>query len=279
MDRFLMGNVLENSLFVQKRDKFEELSKAVEAFNAQYNGSNIIQDDIFSVLKNYARAKEIELELLRFPTKDDDFCALTCIKKGKIFVYVNSWLPLSKQIFAAAHELYHIWCYIEEKDKSVLRKGSFLNASDMDEDVKSNEDREANAFSGLLLVPSKLLFEQMNIYRISRENQSLEEVIQLMAIFSVPFKAVLLRLYEERFMDINKVRMFLGINKDSLEKAIGYVADAQRWQRRTPEIIQLGNLKQMLDQNQEYELLAASRIKSDKEILDEILQRHTINRG
>ncbi|MDC7291021.1 ImmA/IrrE family metallo-endopeptidase [Blautia schinkii] len=279
MDRFLMGNVLENSLFVQKRDKFEELSKAVESFNVQYNGSNIIQDDIFSVLKNYARTKEIELESLRFPTKDDDFCALTCIKKGKIFVYVNSWLPLSKQIFAAAHELYHIWCYIEEKDTSVLRKGSFLNASDMDEDVKSNEDREANAFSGLLLVPPKLLFEQMNIYRISRENQNLEDVIQLMAIFSVPFKAILLRLYEERFMDINKVKMFLEMNKESVKKAIDYVADAQRWQRRTPEIIQMGNLKRMLDQNQEHELLAASRIKSDKEILEEILQRHTINRG
>lgn len=129
-----MENVLENSLFVQDSKKFQKLSCSVSQFNSLYNGNNIIQDDIFFVLTNYVRRNQKGLELLRFPTKDDDFCALTCVKKGQIFVYVNSWLPLFNQIFAAAHELYHIWCFIEEKDGSVLKKGSILNAAVMDED-------------------------------------------------------------------------------------------------------------------------------------------------
>lgn len=274
-----MGNVLDNSLFVQRPDKFRELSGAVEQFNTRFNGNNIIQDDIFSVLKNYARTKGIVLELLRFPTEDDDFCALTCVQKGKIFVYVNSWLPLSNQIFAAAHELYHIWCFIEEKDESVLRKGSFLNAAAMDEDVKNNEDLEANAFAGMLLVPSTALFDQMRIYGISREKQSLEDIIQLMAIFSVPYKAMLLRLYEEKYMDLDRVREFLEIKKEVLEKAISYIADADRWQKRTPEIMQMGSLKQLMDQNEENELLADSRANSDKKIYSQILQRHRNDRG
>ena len=274
-----MGTILDNSLFVQKPDKFQELSGAVEQFNVRYNGSNIIQDDIFSVLKNYARTKEIVLELLRFPTRDDDFCALTCVKKGTIFVYVNSWLPLSNQIFAAAHELYHIWCFIEEKDASVLRKGSFLNASAMEDDVKDSEDREANAFAGMLLVPAKALFEQMRIYGIPREKQSLEDIVRLMAIFSVPYKAILLRLYEERYMDIDRVKEFLEIKKEVLEKEIGYVADAERWRRCTPEVIQMGNLRQLMEQNQEHELLADSRANSDQEIYSQILQRHKFGRG
>lgn len=278
MDRVLMGNVLDNSLFVQRPEKFQELSGAVEQFNILYNGNNIIQDDIFSVLRNYARTKRIALELLRFPTKDDDFCALTCVRKGKIIVYVNSWLPLSNQIFAAAHELYHIWCFIEEKDGSVLRKGSFLNAAAMDEDVRNNEDREANAFAGILLVPSTTLFDQMKIYGISREQQSLEDIIQLMAIFSVPYKAILLRLYEEKYMKTDRIREFLEIKKEVLEKEIGYTVDADRWQRRTPEIVQMGTLKQMMEQNQENELLADSRVNSDQEIFAQILQRHTSNR-
>lgn len=269
-----MGNVLDNSLFIQNPDKFQELSGAVEQFNIRYNGSNIIQDDIFSVLKNYARTKGIKLEMLRFPTKDDDFCALTCVQKGKIFVYVNSWLPLSNQIFAAAHELYHIWCFIEEKDESILRKGSFLNAAAMDEDVKNNEDLEANAFAGMLLVPSGTLFEQMKIYGISREKQSLEDIIRLMAIFSVPYKAALLRLYEEKYMEMGRAREFLAIKKEDLKKEIHYIADADRWQKRTPEIIQLGTLKQMMDQNQENELLAASRAVSDQEIYIQFLRRY-----
>lgn len=273
-----MGNVLDNSLFIQRPEKFQELSGAVDLFNIRYNGSNIVQDDIFSILKNYARTKEVSLELLRFPVKDEDFCALTCVRKEKIFVYVNSWLPLSNQIFAAAHELYHIWCFIEEKDTSVLRKGSLLNASDMDEDVKNNEDREANAFAGMLLVPSKVLFEQMKIYGISREKHNLEDIIQLMAIFSVPYKAILLRLYEEGYMEIEHVKESLKIEKEVLKKKIGYVVEADRWQKRTPEIIQLGSLKQLMDQNQEDELLTDSRAMSDQRTYIHLLQQYTGDR-
>lgn len=274
----MMGNVLDNSLFIQRPEKFQELSGAVDLFNIRYNGSNIVQDDIFSILKNYARTKGISLELLRFPVKDEDFCALTYVRKEKIFVYVNSWLPLSNQIFAAAHELYHIWCFIEEKDISVLRKGSLLNASDMDEDVKNNEDREANAFAGMLLVPSKVLFEQMKIYGISREKQNLEDIIQLMAIFSVPYKAILLRLYEEGYMNLEHVNEFLKIEKEVLKKKISYVVEAERWQNRTPEIIQLGSLKQLMDQNQEDELPTDSRAASDQKTYVQLLRQYTGDR-
>ena len=97
-----MGNVLDNSLYMNDQKKFQELFQAVIQFNSLYNGNNIIQDDIFSVLTNYARKKQEDLDLFRFPTKDDDFCALTCVQKGRVFTYVNSWLPVSNQIFAAA---------------------------------------------------------------------------------------------------------------------------------------------------------------------------------
>ena len=117
-----MGNVLDNSLYMNDQKKFQELFQAVIQFNSLYNGNNIIQDDIFSVLTNYARKKQEDLDLFRFPTKDDDFCALTCVQKGRVFTYVNSWLPVSNQIFAAAHELYHIWCFLEKKRKC-FKKG------------------------------------------------------------------------------------------------------------------------------------------------------------
>lgn len=240
-------DILDSSLFAQDFGRFQELSQAVIQFNSLYNGNNIIQDDIFSVAANYARKKRETLDFLRFPTRDDDFCALTCVKKGRIFVYVNSWLPLSKQIFAAGHELYHIWCFIEKKDESVLRKGSFLDAAAMGEDAESKEDREANAFAGMLLVPSNALHEQMQIYGISRDRQNLEDIVRLMAIFSVPYKAILLRLYEERYMTAESVRRFLAVERGEREKAVSYEPDAYRWQRRTPEILQMGSLKKLMD--------------------------------
>lgn len=274
-----MGNVLENSLYIQDNAKFEELTRDAIQFNSIYNGNNIIQDDIFSVLVNYARKNQECLELLRFPTKDDNFCALTCVQKGKIFVYVNSWLPLSKQIFATAHELYHIWCFIENKNRSVLRKGSFLSAAAMDEDVKSREDREANAFAGLLLVPSSALREQMQIYSIDREHLGMEEIIRLMAIFAVPYKAILMRLCEDGYLDRAALMRFLSVPLNTYEKSILYTPDTERWQRRTPEILQTGSLQQLIDQNQEYELLTDTRAASDLEILHKIRSRHGMDRG
>ena len=274
MDRILVGSVLESSLFVQNPEKFQELSQEVTKFNSLYNGNNIIQDDIFSVLTNYARKNQETLEIFRFPTKDDNFCALTCIQKGKIFVYINSGIPLANQIFAAAHELYHIWCFIEEKDESVLRKGSFLNASIMDEEIKSREDLEANAYAGLLLAPSKALYEQTEIYGISRQEQNLEDVIRLMAIFSMPYKAILLRLYEEKYMNADKARKLLSVDKDVLKKNIGYNPDAIRWQRRTPEILQFGSLKKLIEKNVESELLTDSRAKGDLETFHRISQKY-----
>lgn len=274
-----MGNVLENSLYIQDNAKFDELTRAVIQFNSIYNGNNIIQDDIFFVLVNYARKNQQCLDLLRFPTKDDDFCALTCVQKGRIFVYVNSWLPLSKQIFAAAHELYHIWCFIENKDRSVLRKGSFLSAATMDEDAKSQEDREANAFAGLLLVPSSALREQMQIYGIGREHLGMEEILRLMAIFAVPYKAILMRLCEEGYLDQTSFLRFLPVPQTAYEKSILYTPDIQRWQKRTPEILQTGSLQQLIEQNQEYELLTDTRVVSDLEALHKICARHGTDRG
>lgn len=274
-----MGNVLENSLFFQDSEKFRDISEKVIQFNSIYNGNNIIQDDIFSILVNYARKNGEELGIFRFPTDDDDFCAFLCVKRRNIYVYVNSYLSLANQIFAAAHELYHIWCFIDKQDESALRKGSLLNSASMGEEVKNKEDQEANAFAGLLLVPSLALLEQMKIYAIAQNKQSIEDIIRLMAIFAVPYKAMLLRLYEDGYMDADTVREFLNVEPEVLQKAMAYEPDAGRWYKRTPEIVQMANLRQLLDQNQEHKLVSDSRAESDERMFEEILKRYESKRG
>ena len=76
-----MNNVLKDSLFVSQNKKFDEIQ-------------SIIKDNIFAVIQNYARKKEIALELLRFPIHDDELWALTFLKQDTIFVCVNTALPL-----------------------------------------------------------------------------------------------------------------------------------------------------------------------------------------
>ena len=119
-----MSNVLEDSLFVSQTKKFDEIQSIVRQFSAEYVGNSIIKDNIFAVIQNYAKKKEIALELLRYPIHDDELWALTFLKQDTIFVCVNTALPLCKQFFAAAHELYHIYCYVENADQSYIKNGS-----------------------------------------------------------------------------------------------------------------------------------------------------------
>ena len=76
-----MNNVLKDSLFVSQNRKFDEIQSVVRQFSAEYVGNSIIKDNIFAVIQNYARKKEIALELLRFPIHDDELWALTFLKQ------------------------------------------------------------------------------------------------------------------------------------------------------------------------------------------------------
>ena len=66
--------------------------------------------------RNFYIPRLYALEILRYPFKDNELWAFTFIKKGTIFLCVNAGLPICKQVFAMAHELYHIHCYSEDNN-------------------------------------------------------------------------------------------------------------------------------------------------------------------
>lgn len=79
------------------------------SFNSLYNKNNIIQDDIFSVLENYVARHDMSFELLRYPIGDEELCACTFIRQGRMFVMINSAISLlyadnepSAEVYGAA---------------------------------------------------------------------------------------------------------------------------------------------------------------------------------
>ncbi len=107
----------------------------------------------------------------------------------------------------------------------------------------------------------------------------MEDILRLMAIFAVPYKAILMRLCEDGYLDHTALMHFLSVPQNTYEKSFLYTPDTERWQRRTPEILQTGSLQQLIDQNQEYELLTDTRAASDLEILHKIRSHHGMDRG
>ena len=73
-----------------------------------------------------------------------------------------------------------------------------LDSATGDETGRTQEDLEANAFAGLLLMPDQLLHEQILLYGLDKDLVSVDSALMLMDMFAMPYKAVVLRLFESR---------------------------------------------------------------------------------
>ena len=164
-----MASLFDSILYKKDSKRFKQIREIAGGFSSYYIGQNIIQDDIFTVIENYARTKEMPLEWLRFPIRDPELCACTFIRSGRIFVMMNSGIPMSKQIFAAAHELYHIRCFLEEDNPELIKRGSILNSTTLEGGTTEAEEMEANAFAGLLLAPVDAIEQQIRFIKLIKE--------------------------------------------------------------------------------------------------------------
>lgn len=263
-----MGNVLEESLFSKQPKQFESINTLAKSFAINYCGTTIVRDSIFGIAENYARKRELTLEVLRYPFKDDELWAFTFVKKGTIFLCVNSGLALCKQIFAVAHELYHIHCYAEDIDPSTIASGSLLDSKTASDMAVSQEDLEANAFAGLLLMPDGILDEQIKIYGINGEKISVDDVIVLMELFALPYKAVVLRLVENHNISVSKANELLSCDSEYVSERIKLTGKASGWQLSSKDVSYFGSLLDDMEYNKERGFLTESREEADMLYID-----------
>lgn len=252
-----MNKIIENCLFETNPISFNEIKREAMFFTFSYVGRNIIKSDIFNIAKNYVKRNDKHLEIFRLPIQDDNLCGFTCIKKGIFFMVINSSLPLNKQIIASCHELYHIYNYIFHEDKSLLYKGSLLTYEHIDQLAIENEDKQANAFAGQLLAPASSIIEQMDIYQLDRNDITPKTIITLMEIFAIPYKAIVLRLYEESL-----------ITKRRAELLFQQEPTIQHDQQLSQSIIDFGDIPTLIKEN-EFNL-PITRIEEDKKTLNNI---------
>lgn len=265
-----MKDLFFENLFFKQEKQFIKINNLSKSFAANYCGNTIIRDSIFTIVSNYARLRELPLEILRYPVKDDELWAFTFVKKGTIFLFVNSSLPLCKQIFATAHELYHIHCYAEDINTNTITSGSLLDSRVFDEVVASQEDLEANAFAGLLLMPDSSIFEQFKMYDIPKDNIGIDDILTLMDLFALPYKAVVLRLVESEMITEKKAKILYQEDTKNIINRIKLTGKAEQWQQNTEQLVRYGSLLDNMDFNLGHELLKNSRETSDIAYLKEI---------
>ncbi|SFO29998.1 protein of unknown function [Pseudobutyrivibrio sp. UC1225] len=272
-----MDNYIERILYTKDNHRFKQLEKTTVKFSEKFVGNNIIQENIFAVIENYTSTKSLPLEWIRVPIDDDKLCACTFIRGGRIFVVINNSLPVSKQIFAAAHELYHIRCYLEDNDSELEREGSILDSRTIDIGTTQLEEMEANAFAGLLMAPNASLNQQITIFRIDKSHIQLDDVLTLMNIFAIPYKAMVLRLMEMCIIDSDKAKELLALSADDVEARIKVTGIAKRWSLIPRGNESLGSIDRYILLNEETESVSTRRIESDKAKIRAIKERYGID--
>lgn len=265
-----MNKVFSESLYKKQYKQFEQIREQSKSFAVNFCGNTIIRDSIFEIVLNYARKKGLTLEILRYPIKDEELWAFTFIKKGIIFMVVNSNLSLCKQFFATAHELYHVYCYAENVNTRTITGGSLLDSNTADDIDAVQEDIEANAFAGLLLMPDEKLIEQFKLFGISREKIGVDDILILMELFALPYKAVVLRLVEGEIITESTAQALLNVDSNYVAERIELTGRAQQWQQNSKNLLRYGSLLDIFDFNKENELLTNQRVESDFLLLEEL---------
>ncbi len=190
------------------KTEIEEIKKyASEKLGVCRKGNDIIGSQIFSILSRYAR-------VIYYPLGKDAPWGFTRISGStndalldKPFVAINTSIPLDCQVFAAAHELYHIWY---EKTPDVL-PSDLLNEQD-----KAINEKKANRFAAEFLVDEILLRQEIGIYKITEF--TVKSILQLCELFVVPYRTMAKRLREIGVISENKLQNFLGETEESIEK-------------------------------------------------------------
>lgn len=169
--------------------------------------NDIIGTQIFQILSLHAR-------VIYYPLGKESVWGFTRIKgtrgggqSQKPFVVINSSIPIDCQVFAAAHELYHIW----EDDKVDV-----VPAYVMDDETGDRNELKANRFAAEFLVEEELLIKELRTYGIASDNVSLKDILILSELFCVPYRTMVKRLFEIGFITKTDRNRFLNASEQEV---------------------------------------------------------------
>lgn len=228
----------------------------------------LLREDILTLLEQYCT-------VIYYPAKEEceeannGFHVVYPLGEENIeIVYINTKQSREKQIFTAAHELGHIWKidqHIQNELHIQLNQGQ--------------QEQIINRFAAELLMPTEFCegFIQRKLQNIPHKGNTvkavdlLHVVVAVMNEYFVPYKAVVLRLYELNKLPEESARILLeGNDKLPLEASLRFVeitAKAEGYSRLFHEDRRkwIEGLKELLDQAEEQGAIPEMRIKKIRE--------------
>lgn len=202
-------------------EKVKELNDIIEQKRAELKEKNLYinripREDIFNILDNYCT---VVFYPLPAGESNDGFHVTMPVDYNDCgeehFVFLNTAKHREKQVFAAAHELGHIW--VEEDifwDDTLEQM--------LPREKKENVDAVMNCFAAELLMPREIF--QRSAYALLQKFDTGDHKISyidlfravacLMDEFCVPAQAVICRFYEVQLLEKNVCQELLTGPRD-----------------------------------------------------------------
>lgn len=236
-----------------------------------------IRDDIFKIL-------ESQCTVVYYPISDQKNRGFHIKKivhdQLEDFVYINTDKPIAEQIFAAAHELGHIF-KVAERVWSMLGKTG--------EPTEQEEEDITNLFAAELLMPYEVFrenfFAHMKELEIIPGKVRLDEAIRLivcqMGDFMVPYEVVRKRLTETKIMD-EKSAEKLKVCDEQIESLIkAFLSDQNTYLGKGTGVRTISGMRSLLDKAEKeksrLDPYLNQKIKKDfevKEVFENDLEIH-----
>lgn len=176
MSEYITSANLDNVIKENKKIKNEVENFKVD-FIRNYNESGIIGGEKLAF--EFLKKKYI---LLQIPIPDKYYGGAIIAKNDLIIPIINTNRPRVQQYFVAWHEIYHLLY-----DKTVIDGNHVILA----EEMKLNE-RKADYFAAKMLLGDVYKY----FYSLG-EDTFLNKIARCIDVFKVPYKAILIQLYEE----------------------------------------------------------------------------------
>jgi len=225
------------------------------------NSQPLLRDGIFALLEQYCT-------VLYYPQKNEenDGCHVQRLVNDEIvnFVFINTHKSIEKQVFTATHELGHI-----------LELSEYLKKNCPDFNPEMDEIA-MNKFAAILLMPEGSFIQELqnNLKKYSTVNEiiTLDGLIKLslylMDFFFVPFKSVIIRMFELGFLsqeiaeEIIKDKGILERINDYI-KTLGYKRLGIRSKKKS-----IKDFAELLDRAEKTEVFSSSKINSIRRKMD-----------
>lgn len=167
-----LDEVVEKNKIIDK-----EIAKKAALIWAEYNPMQInspVQLG-FQILKDYG--------LVQIPIDNNYLSGAIFVRDGKRIPFINTAIPRANQYFIVWHEIYHL-LFDEVSFDHLINSDTLM------------EERKAEHFAAFMLL-GKLMPYYKGLYDMSFQSK----VFQCMNAFQVPYKAVLISLYESAIED------------------------------------------------------------------------------